>query len=265
MSNQRNSAGHRLTRRQLLRQTTWPGSASGLPRESGAAKRPIAQREAEHRRDRRGRPRRLGHRRVRQPEHRGPVRRGRPPRGRLVHAVSQGETVPRLPQDARRDGPRRSTRSSSARPTTPTPRPPSMAMKMGKHCYCEKPLAHCGLRSADDDRGWPRRTSWPRRWARRSTPATTIAAWWSWCESGAIGPVGEVHVWHPVAYGGGDRPEGHAARPAGARLGPLARPGPVSALSSRATCPARGGAGGTSAPAGWATSAATTWTCRSGR
>ena len=37
---------------------------------------------------------------------------------------------------------RRSTPSSSPRPTTRTPRPPSAAMRLGKHVYCEKPLTH---------------------------------------------------------------------------------------------------------------------------
>ena len=83
-----------------------------------------------------------------------------------------------------------------------------MAMRMGKHCYCEKPLAHCGLRGPHAWPRSPRRRSWPRRWARRSTPRRITAAWWSWCSAGAIGPVGEVHVWLGANFDGPAKPVG---------------------------------------------------------
>ena len=83
--------------------------------------------------------------------------------------------------------------------------------------------------------------------------------------SGAIGPVGEVHVWvdgrHQAA---GDRPKDTPPVPAGAALGPVARAGAGPAVSLRPMCRSTGAAGGTSAAARWATWPATTWTCRSG-
>ena len=54
----------------------------------------------------------------------------------------------------------------------------AMAMRLGKHCYCEKPLGTRSTRPAC----WrlsPARRSWSHRWARRSTPETIIAASWS--------------------------------------------------------------------------------------
>jgi predicted dehydrogenase len=79
------------------------------------------------------------------------------------------------------------------------------AMTMGKHCYCEKPLAHCvyEVRSMID---------LAKKNKLATQMGTQIHAGGNYrrvvelVQSGAIGPVGEVHVWHPVGYGGGDRP-----------------------------------------------------------
>lgn len=84
--------------------------------------------------------------------------------------------------------------------------PSVMAMKLGKHCFCEKPLAHCV---------WEVRTmiETARKYKVTTQMGTQIHAGSNYrrvvelVQSGAIGPVGEVHVWHPVAYGGGDRPK----------------------------------------------------------
>ena len=52
----------------------------------------------------------------------------------------------------------------------------AMAMRMGKHCYCEKPLSH----SVDEARTLARLAAenkfWPRRWAHRSMPRITTVA-----------------------------------------------------------------------------------------
>ena len=80
------------------------------------------------------------------------------------------------------------------------------AMSLGKHCYCEKPLAHCvyEVRKMIE-------LSIAKKLATQM--GTQIHAGTNYrrvvelVQSGAIGPVGEVHVWHPVAYGGGDRPK----------------------------------------------------------
>ncbi len=80
------------------------------------------------------------------------------------------------------------------------------AMTMGKHCYCEKPLAHCvyEVRTMID---------LAKKHKLATQMGTQIHAGGNYrrvvelVQSGAIGPVGEVHVWHPVGYGGGDRPK----------------------------------------------------------
>jgi predicted dehydrogenase len=81
-----------------------------------------------------------------------------------------------------------------------------MAMNLGKHCYCEKPLAHCVFEVRTMIEA-------AKKHKLATQMGTQIHAQANYrrvvelVESGAIGPVGEVHVWHPVAYGGGDRPK----------------------------------------------------------
>jgi predicted dehydrogenase len=82
-----------------------------------------------------------------------------------------------------------------------------MAMKLGKHCYCEKPLAHSVFEV---------RTM--ARVAREGKVATQmgiqIHAGSNYrrvveiIQAGLIGPVAEVHVWVGKGWGGGDRPPG---------------------------------------------------------
>ena len=81
-----------------------------------------------------------------------------------------------------------------------------MAMKMGKHCYCEKPMAHSVFEI---------RTM--RRLAREKKLATQLGTQIhaeqnyrrvvELVQSGAIGAVGEVHVWFGGSYAGRDRPK----------------------------------------------------------
>lgn len=83
--------------------------------------------------------------------------------------------------------------------------PSVMAMNMGKHCYCEKPLAHC----VDEVRAMIEAAQKNKVATQMGTQIHAGANYRRVVElvqSGAIGPVGEVHVWHPVGYGGGDRP-----------------------------------------------------------
>lgn len=95
--------------------------------------------------------------------------------------------------------------------------PAVMAMKMGKHCYCEKPLAHSvfEVRTMIEV-------------AKKNKLATQMGTQIhadpnyrrvvELVQSGAIGPVKEVHVWHPVHYPphyGGDRPKETPPVPAG--------------------------------------------------
>jgi len=81
-----------------------------------------------------------------------------------------------------------------------------MAMSLGKHCYCEKPLAHCvyEVRTMID---LAKAKKLATQMGTQIHAGTNYRRVVELVQSGAIGPVGEVHVWHPVAYGGGDRPK----------------------------------------------------------
>ena len=137
------------------------------------------------------------------------------------------------------------------------------AMKMGKHVFCQKPLTHSvhealtmakvakrepggdpdgqpgpgERRGPADLRVHPGRCD--RQRSARSIPGRTVAR----------------HL--PARHSPTHR---DAARAGGARLGPLARPGAPAAVSPCLPSLSPGAAGGISAPACWATSAATT--CR---
>src|SRR6266511_3945463 len=135
-----------------------------------------------------------------------------------------------------------------------------MAMKAGKHVYCEKPLA----RTIDEVRAIVDA-------ARKSKVATQMGNQGhanegtrqirEWVEAGAIGAVREVHCWtnRPIWPQGQDRPLEEYFTPATLTwdlwLGRITR------RMRRSS----GAAGGTSAAAPWATWPATSWTRRSGR
>jgi len=80
-----------------------------------------------------------------------------------------------------------------------------MAMKMGKHCYCEKPLAHSihEVREA---------TQVARRYALATQLGTAAHAGYNFrrvvelIRGGAIGRVRDVHAWCDQAWGNMDRP-----------------------------------------------------------
>lgn len=80
-----------------------------------------------------------------------------------------------------------------------------MAMKMGKHCYCEKPLTHCVYESRV-------MANLAQEHKLATQLGTQIHAEDNYrrvvelVQSGAIGLVREVHVWCPASYFGGDRP-----------------------------------------------------------
>jgi hypothetical protein len=83
-----------------------------------------------------------------------------------------------------------------------------MAMKMGKHVYCEKPLTHSIYEArmlTEAARKYKVATQMGN--GGRSDEGVRLICEWIW--AGAIGPVREVHVWtdRPVWPQGIDRPE----------------------------------------------------------
>ena len=83
--------------------------------------------------------------------------------------------------------------------------PAVMAMKMGKHCYCEKPLTHCVYEA--------RLMAELANQKKLATQmGTQIHAEENYrrvvelVQTGAVGPVREVHVWCGASYSGGKRP-----------------------------------------------------------
>ena len=81
-----------------------------------------------------------------------------------------------------------------------------MAMQMGKHCYCEKPLAH----TVYEVRTMIELANKNKLATQMGTQIHAGDNYRRVVELVRVGrdrPVGEVHVWHPVGYGGGDRPK----------------------------------------------------------
>ncbi|MBN1442144.1 MAG: Gfo/Idh/MocA family oxidoreductase [Planctomycetes bacterium] len=80
-----------------------------------------------------------------------------------------------------------------------------MAMKLGKHCYCEKPLAHCVHEAREMARIAAESkvaTQLGTQHHARNAPHRTVEL----IRSGAIGEVRECHTWIGGERGGGDRP-----------------------------------------------------------
>ena len=82
----------------------------------------------------------------------------------------------------------------------------AMALAMGKHCYCEKPLTHSVHEArvvADLARKSKRATQIGTQIHARDNYRRVVEL----VQSGAVGPVREVHVWSGASYGGQDRPK----------------------------------------------------------
>jgi predicted dehydrogenase len=80
-----------------------------------------------------------------------------------------------------------------------------LAMKLGKHCYCEKPLAHSVYEArlmADVAAEKKVATQLGTQHHAKNAPRRTVEL----IRSGAIGPVRECHTWIGGSRGGGNRP-----------------------------------------------------------
>lgn len=83
--------------------------------------------------------------------------------------------------------------------------PGVMAMKMGKHCYCEKPLTHCVYEArlmTDLSKANRLATQMGTQIHAEDNYRRVVEL----VQSGAIGPIREVHVWSGASYHGGKRP-----------------------------------------------------------
>ena len=113
-----------------------------------------------------------------------------------------------------------------------------MAMRMGKHVYCQKPLTHT-VAEARLMRETARKQKVATQMGNQGTAASGFRQGIEIIQSGAIGDIEEVHVWtnrpfQVLEAGAGHRrpPEGHAAGAGARELGFVPRPGSVSSISS---------------------------------
>jgi len=105
-----------------------------------------------------------------------------------------------------------------------------MALKMGKHVYCEKPLTHT-IHEVRTVTKAAREAKVATQMGNQGQAGEGPRLLCEWIWDGAIGPVRQVHVWTYRPAGmwpqGVERPKGYPARPGYAGLGPLARPGTI--------------------------------------
>ena len=139
----------------------------------------------------------------------------------------------------------------------------AMAMRMGKACFTQKPLTHT-IYEARKLGEIAREMKVATQMGNQGTASNSLRKTAALVRAGAVGNVKEVHVWtnRPIWPQGG-RPSGPSAGAAERSLGPVARPRARASLRRPAITRSRGAAGGTSAPARWATWPATRSTCRS--
>ena len=80
------------------------------------------------------------------------------------------------------------------------------AMRMGKHCYCEKPLTH-SLHECRTLIDLAAKHKLATQMGTQIHAGPNYRRVVEAVQAGLIGPVREVHVWHTVSYGGMDRPK----------------------------------------------------------
>ena len=141
------------------------------------------------------------------------------------------------------------------------------AMKMGKHCFCQKPLVQT-VYEARIMRQLAKEKNLATQMGNQGSAETGLRRAVEVVQAGVIGKPLELHVWsnRPVWPQGLDRPAGRGPGSRQPGLGLLARARPRAALTRRTSITrSTGAAGMTSAPARWATWPATPSTCRSAR
>ncbi len=88
-----------------------------------------------------------------------------------------------------------------------------MALKLGKHVYCEKPLTHTVHECRVVDAA-AKKAKVATQMGTQIHAGKNFRRVVELVQSGAIGQVSEVHVWVSRAWGGGDRPAGEDPVPA---------------------------------------------------
>jgi len=83
--------------------------------------------------------------------------------------------------------------------------PAVMAMKMGKHCYCEKPLAH-EVYEVRVMRDIAKKNNLATQMGTQIHAGDNYRRVVELVRAGAIGPIDEVHVWSAAKYGNVQRP-----------------------------------------------------------
>ena len=112
-----------------------------------------------------------------------------------------------------------------------------MAMRMGKHCFCQKPLTH-SIYEARLMAQVAREKKVATQMGNQGRPCRRLRKAAADRQVGRLGPVKEVHVWtnRPIWPQGGERPEAGAVSGT-SEVGLVARPGARAALSPTAIIP----------------------------
>ncbi len=107
------------------------------------------------------------------------------------------------------------------------------AMRMGKHCYCQKPLTH-SLYEARLMANVAREMKVATQMGNQGTADPSLRKTVAVVQAGTLGAPKEIHVWtnRPIWPQGGARPE-PAACPQDLKLGSVDRTGPHAALCRR--------------------------------
>lgn len=81
----------------------------------------------------------------------------------------------------------------------------AMAMRMGKHCYCEKPLTH-EVYEARVLTQLAEENQLATQLGTQIHAGDNYRRVVEWVKSGAIGKIEDVHIWCPASYCGGETP-----------------------------------------------------------